>query len=488
MKYIVLLVCLSFSIISFAQDDLQKIHDQVTGDQILGDLEFLASDALRGRDTGSEGLEAAGAYLAAIFRAYGVKEVDSTYFQEVPFVSITPPDSAHMTVGDISLTYLEDFIVINGKKDKMTGPKVDIGYGTAEDLEGKDLRFKIAVSIAGDGTSDDPRDWMTASVEKRKRVKEAGALALIEIYQSTMIPWKFLKGFLSQPQTNLDRGTETSDLPNIWLGNPDSTLLVSLKDERTPMHLYTDGLARNSFASANVVGMVEGTNPDLADEYIVYSAHYDHVGIGRADAVGDTIYNGARDNAVGTTAVLSLARYFAQNPPERPAIFAFFTAEEKGLLGSQYFTQNLPVDANQVIYNFNIDNGGYNDTSIISVIGLTRTEAEANIQNACNAFGLEAIEDAAKEQGLFDRSDNVNFARLGIPAPTFSLGFRSFDEEIMKYYHQAGDEVSSLDLEYVEKYIKAYILSSIKISSMEKAPFWIEGDKYYESGVELYGF
>ena len=469
------------------QSDLDKINGEITQNSIRGHLEFLASDQLKGRDTGSEGLEVAALYAATQFRSYGLEPVNGSYTQQVPFSSFTPPDSSSFKVGDQVLSYPDDFIVINGRQESMTATTVDIGYGTEADLEGKDLRFKIAVSLAGDGVSEDPRDWIAEARAKRKRVKEAGAVALIEIYQSTRIPWRFLKMIGTQSQTGLDQGFENTDLPNIWIGTEDEAVLTSLKDEKTPVTFYMDEVERKQFTSDNVVAMIKGTDPALADEYLIYSAHYDHVGVGNADETGDNIYNGARDNAVGTSAVLSLAKYFGKNPPKRSSIFVLFTAEEKGLLGSRYFSQNMPVDASDVIYNLNIDNGGYNDTTIITVIGLTRTEAEGDFQNACNQLGLTAIEDAAKEQGLFDRSDNVNFAVLGIPAPTFSLGFKAFDAEIFKYYHQPGDEVETLNLNYIEKYTKAYILSAISIANSPKAPFWLEGDKYYEQGKELYG-
>ena len=164
-----------------------------------------------------------------------------------------------------------------------------------------------------------------------------------------------------------------------------------------------------------------------------------------------------------------------------------FTAEEKGLLGSRYFTENLPVEASDIKFNFNIDNAGYNDTTLITVFGMERTGVQEEITSSCAELGLSALEDPAPEQGLFDRSDNVNFAVLGIPAPTFSLGFTAFNDAIFKFYHQPGDEVHTLDMDYVEKYIKAYILSAIKIANADSTPFWIEGDKYYDAGIELYG-
>ncbi len=476
----------SQKLMALPPSDLSMINDEVSQRGIKAHLTFLASDALRGRDTGSEGHEAASAYITSQFSGAGVEAHGSSYAQPVPFVTFSPPTSASLTVGDIDLTFPDDFIAINGNQTDMTLPTIDIGYGNQNELDELDLSMKIAVSIAGDGVSTDPREWIAISREKRKRVAAAGGAALVEIYQSNNVPWRFLRMIGTQSQTTVDEGVDNSDLVNIWVGTTDSLTIATIKESAQPLRINMDEVGRDGFTSDNVIGYLPGTDPILKDEYIVYSAHYDHVGVGAADAVGDTIYNGARDNAVGTTAVISLAKYFAEHPPRRSSLFVLFTAEEKGLLGSKYFTEHLPVPAKQIVYNYNIDNGGYNDTSIISVIGLTRTEAEMDIQKACNEVGLTAIEDPAKEQGLFDRSDNVNFAVLGIPAPTFSLGFTAFDEEIFKYYHRPGDEVESLDMDYIEKYVKAYILSSIKIANRDKAPFWLEGDKYYDSGVELY--
>ena len=486
MKIVMIWIVIFMSIQLNAQKVLQQIESVTNQDKVKAHLEFLASDLLEGRNTGSQGLEIAASYIAAQFRSNGLEEVDGSYLQPVGFATFTPPDSSTLSVGDQSFDFKKDYIVINGRKESLTASTVDIGFGSSDEIENVDLRFKIAVSIAGDGKSQDPRDWIASSIQKRKKVKEAGGVALIEIYQSTAIPWRFLRRLGTQPQTGLDQEVDQNDLPNIWLGTTDDAVIQTLKGGDTPVILYMDAVERSKFTSANVVGMLTGTDESLSEEYMVYSAHYDHVGIGRPDERGDTIYNGARDNAVGVTAVLSLAEYFSKHPPKRSSIFVLFTAEEKGLLGSRYFTDNLPVPTEKIKYNFNIDNGGYNDTTIVSVIGLTRTEAEEDIQKACQLLNLTAIEDPAKEQGLFDRSDNVNFARLGIPAPTFSLGFRAFDSEIFKYYHRPGDEVASLNMNYIEKYVKAYLLSAHNIANRDSAPFWIEGDKYFESGVNLY--
>jgi len=252
------------------------------------------------------------------------------------------------------------------------------------------------------------------------------------------------------------------------------------------LKLLLGGEKKVSVISQNVIGIVEGTDPILKNEYIIYSAHYDHVGIGTPDESGDNIYNGARDNAVGTTTVLSMAENIAKYPTKRSALFILFTGEEKGLLGSKYYVENPVIPLNQMVFCFNSDNGGYNDTSLATIIGLNRTTASQNIKDAVSTFGLIAIDDPAPEQGLFDRSDNVNFAKKGIPAPTFSLGFSSFDGDVTKYYHKPGDEADTLDYDYLLKFFSAYVLSGRIIANDSNTPFWTKGDKYEIDGKKLY--
>ena len=489
MRLIVCLFLISGQLI--AQNDVEAINASINQRGITSHISFLASDALQGRETGSQGLESAASYISSVFIRAGVDTLSGygNYLQTVPFVEVSPPDSASIHIGTSALSLPDDALVLNGHKQNTTLPTVFVNHGQEADLANVDLRFKMAVSQIGDGENSDIRAIIEESRAKRQRVIDAGGMGLIEIYQNVRTPWRFVKRLGQQKtlSTNPIGEKRIEQFPHMWVSTTDSTAIAGLIDNKVSATLDMQGIDKNELPSANVVGIVPGTDPVLKDEYIIYSAHYDHVGIGQADETGDTIYNGARDNAVGTSAILSLAEYIAANPMKRSALFILFTAEEKGLLGSGYFVENPPVPLNQVKYCFNIDNGGYNDTSIVTVIGLTRTDAEDVMQESCNAFGLEAIEDPAKEQGLFDRSDNVNFARKGIPAPTFSLGFRSFDEEIFKYYHQPGDDLESLDMDYIEKYVKSFILSAISIGNADRSFFWREGDKYYEPGKQLYG-
>jgi hypothetical protein len=355
--------------------------------------------------------------------------------------------------------------------------------GKPEDLENASIKGKIVIAFCGDGESQSPQQWFSYSIEKAEKVKALGGLGLIELYSSPQIPWSLLVNYLSGEQVILDDENDDA-FTRIWMNRP-ADLNALQNAER--LSLKIEGAVNEAFLSQNVVGYVEGSDASLKDEFVVYSAHYDHVGVGKADAEGDSIYNGTRDNAVGTVTVLAAAQNLGQFPTRRSALFVLFTGEEKGLLGSQYFVQNAPINLNKMVYCFNSDNGGYNDTSKATIIGLTRTSAEKMIIAACKAFGLEAIEDPAPEQGLFDRSDNVNFAARGIPAPTFSMGFNAFDAEIMKYYNQPGDDPDSVDYGYLEKFFKSYVYACRMIGNADEAPFWIEGDKYYEAGINLYG-
>jgi Zn-dependent M28 family amino/carboxypeptidase len=164
------------------------------------------------------------------------------------------------------------------------------------------------------------------------------------------------------------------------------------------------------------------------------------------------------------------------------------TGEEVGLLGSRYYAEHPLVPLNKTVFNLNIDGAGYNDTSIVTVIGLERTTAERDILDACKPFGLTAIQDPAPEQNLFDRSDNVSFARKGIPAPTFSPGFRAFDDAINKFYHQAADQADEqFDFAYFHRFVKAFIHAARRIADNPSSPQWKSGDKYESIGKKLYG-
>ena len=471
-----------------ALKDKNLTEETVKVNTIKGHIYYLASDEMGGRNTPSPELNIAARYLATTLMRYGVQPVESLedYFQAVPMKNIIPPTHAVLEFDNESLSMPDDFVMLKTANLEIEADMVFINRGTSADFEKTVVKDKIAIAIAGYEGQTNPQEWFFAGLEKRKKAEEKGAKALIEIYSSQLIPWNLLVSFLNAPQTIVDDGLEANAFPHIWLNGANIAAVSKLRASKSKAKLHISGGKEELVKTYNVVGMVEGTDPVLKNEFVIYSAHYDHVGIGRVDERGDSIYNGARDNAVGTVTVLSAAENLAKYPTKRSAIFILFTGEEKGLLGSNYYANNPPIPLEKVVYCFNSDNGGYNDTTRASIIGLTRTHAQPLIEKACATFGLKAMEDTAPEEGLFDRSDNVNFAVKGVPAPTFSLGFTTFDDEINKYYHQPGDEPQTLDYDYLLKFFKSYVYSCRLIGNTDQSLFWKEDDKYYEVGKKLY--
>ncbi len=485
MKKIALLLfaCLVYSPSLFAQK--QDVEKRFASKDAIAQFTYLASDALMGRDPIRPEMKLAYTFIAQELEKAGAKPLPggNGYYQDIPFNLSSPPTKGSVQLGNFSYSQGQNLLVLDGNSFSGTYEVVEVGFGSAEEFAGKDLKGKIAISNVGAPNKFSPNQLFAEGRAKAKRAKDAGAVALIERFNVPSVPWQLVSGFLNRPQMGMVQG-ETGNLPYLWVEDLKNQLTGTNLGNAT---LAVEGKVNRKIDGKNVLAMVEGTDPQLKNEYILLSAHYDHVGVGTPDETGDSIYNGARDNAVGTVAVLNAARYFAKNPPKRSILFALWTAEEKGLLGSAYFANNPLLPLNQIVYNLNIDNAGYNDTSIITVIGLGRTSADFMINDAVAEFGLTAKADPSPEQGLYDRSDNVNFARKGIPAPSFTLGFTAFDNEINKYYHKAGDEVESFDLNYAQLYWKSYILSAQKIANWSQKPQWTAGDKYEEVGKKLYG-
>jgi hypothetical protein len=474
----------------FAQTDKELTDATVAKAKIESHLSFLASDELKGRDTPSPEQIIAARYIISQLKSYGVKPVPAypNYLQPVEMKSTTPPSILNISYKGKSFKLAESALLINGSDLKTDKQAIFLEYGTNEDFDKADVNGKIVIVRGGSPDETSPQGWFYRGAEKRKKAMEKGAVALIELYNNSQLPWKFLVNYLNRPSIRLDDGAQvTNSIPHIWINDAESKEAAFWKGKKeNKTKLEISGAEVKKFITYNVVGYLEGSDSKMKDEYIVYSAHYDHVGVGKA-VQGDSIYNGARDNAVGTVTVLSAAENLGKYPTKRSALFILFTGEEKGLLGSKWFVDHSPIDLKKMVYCFNSDNAGYNDTSVATIFGLGRTTAEGFIKEACKAYGLEAIDDPAPEQNLFDRSDNVSFAAKGVPAPTFSMGFRAFDEGINKYYHQPSDQADNIDYEYLYKFFSSYVYACRMIGNTNEKLFWREGDKYYPIGKKLYG-
>ena len=258
-------------------------------------------------------------------------------------------------------------------------------------------------------------------------------------------------------------------------------------------HFNANGLDSGSAAQdielRNVIGFIPGTDPAIKDQYVLLSSHYDHLGTSRhpvmEDGKLDSIYNGARDNASGTTAVIDAARYFGKYPPARSVLFICYTAEEEGLIGSEWFAGHPALPLKKIVYNLNIDNASYDDTTLATLVGLHRTSEDSAIVIACRTYGLHVNNDPTGGQ-LFFESDNAPLAMKGIPAPTYSMGMEAMDSTIFNRYHRLSDEPGNMDMNYVVKWIHAYILAAEFIADEPIQPRWTPGDQNEKAWKSLY--
>jgi hypothetical protein len=459
--------------------------------EAVSHFSFLASDELMGRDPIRPEIDVAAKYIAEQFERYGAKQIPGAvgFYQPVPFRLSAPPRNGEMKLGEHTLFHGGEMLVLDGPDVNGTFDVVVAGYGLEADYNGKDVNGKLVVVRVGQPDRLSPADLFAAGRQKLALAKSKGAVGLIEMYNVPTTPWGLLANYLNKPTLTIDNDPESGEnITYMWVKDLTGELIKEIAEKKLQATLSVSGKVNRQIPGKNVVAYIEGTDPKLKDQYVMLSAHYDHVGVGQPNAEGDSIYNGARDNAVGTVAVINAAKFFAAHPPKRSILLCAWTAEEKGLLGSGYFASNPLIPLKQIVFNLNIDNAGYNDTTIVSVIGMGRTSADHHMEAAAVEFGIKALPDPSPEQGLYDRSDNVNFARKGIPAPTFSLGFTAFDQTIAKHYHQPSDRVDNFDLNYAMVYWKSYLLSAQKIANDPQQPKWVSGDKYEEAGKELYGF
>jgi hypothetical protein len=465
---------------------ISEIEELVTRQEVEPPIAFLAADEMKGRDTGSPELDIAANYIASYFQQAGIQVVPGAdkYFQRVDLVKNFPTEQAQFKIGDDVLKLKESLVVLAGGTTEWSGDLIFVGYGSPGEMPA-DIKGKMIVAIVGSKESTSIQQMYIASAEKFARVKAAGGAGLVEYFVSIPFPWPALVGYFTANATMAVK-SEGPVVSHIWLKDNNVPGIRDLKERKSGSgSLSIQAGKQVNVPSKNVVGMIEGSDPVLKKEYLIISAHYDHVGIG-VKKNQDSIYNGARDNAIGTVGLMTAAKFFAKSPPKRSVLFLAVTGEEKGLLGSSWYADHPLVPLKQTVFDFDCDGAGYNDKTIVTVIGLERTSAEDNISKACMTFKLYAAIDPVPEQNLYERSDNYNFARKGVPAIDFSTGVKAFDAEIMKYYHQPADEVGTLDFDYLVRYYRAFIYANYLIANDPTTPTWNAGDKFEPLGKALY--
>lgn len=499
---IVLFIALT-STVAFAQPANTDLPEfSLKKSEVEAQMRFLASDELQGRRTTEQGNNVAARYIAEQFRAYGLQQVAGAdgFYQKIPFENKIPPQEGFVRWGPDVYEHGKDMLVLAGDSINIQEDVVFANFGWVDSLKGiddykdLDVKGKIVVTISGLADSQDPSLVFGSMKTKRALATERGAVALIELYKLSF-PWRFFKNYFGKARIDIADPAENSDagIPYIWMKEQTEDAGLKLKNgQEIKFKIKSSGFTSQPLPSQNVIGMIEGTDPVLKKEYILCTAHYDHVGTGRngggAFTAEDSIFNGARDNAMGTIALLSAAKSLAMTPTKRSVIFIAFTAEEMGLLGSAYYADHPLIPLKETVFNLNTDGGGYDDKTAYSVLGYDRVGVKEEFDKTAAQFGLKVIADPAPEQNLFDRSDNVNFAVKGIPAPTVSPGITGFSEEIQKYYHQVTDNPDSIDFDYLLVYCKVYAHLSRLIADKNETPRWKAGDKYEQAAKDLYEY
>jgi len=507
----------------------------ITAEKLRSHIAVLAHDSLEGRGPSSTGDKKATAYIVSQFKKFGVTPAGEkkSYIQKVPLVGVTVDPSTKLKIGNakeqMELAYSTDYVATTGTYEPLIefrdAQLIFVGFGIVapeqqwNDYKDVDVRGKILVMMNNDPSSDDPkffagkgRTYYGRWTYKYEIAAEQGALGAIVIHTTPSAGYRYevIQNSWSREMFDLDEKSTANKLKlKAWTTEEATKKYLELAGfsldtltamaqsasfKPVPLGITLNGTMKSvikRIETNNIIGKVEGSDPSLKDQYIIFSAHYDHFGIGRP-IDGDSIYNGALDNASGTSMMLNLAETFSslKEKPKRSMLFAAVAAEEQGLLGSRYYANNPTVPAKKIAANINTD--------VINIIGPTSDISFQGSDRSSLGKDLEAIgkemnfivkPDQAPEQGGFFRSDHFSFAKVGIPAMSMGSGsnvvgvdtalVRTIRERGGKIYHQPSDELYD-DWNYNGALQQAEIVIRLawRIANIIEMPYWNSGDQF----------
>jgi Zn-dependent M28 family amino/carboxypeptidase len=509
---------------------LQKIEPE----RIRAHVRFLSHDLLEGRGTGQRGGDIAAEYIATEFALYGLKPAgdNGTFMQKVPMVGVTTlPETTFSLVSSrrdaTNLTLRDQYVAYNETQQPVSDVDADIiyvGYGIEapeynwDDYKGVDVKGKVLLMLVNEPPSDDPKFFKgkaltyygrwTYKYEEAARKGAAGAI-LIHKAQMASYPWEVVRNSNTGEKSYLKLETPKLSVAS-WI-HFDAANQLAVASGMDLDKMITDARSRDfhpvklavklkahmvskvrSFQSNNVIAMLPGSDPKLRDEAVMYTAHYDHLGI-RPDMPGDNIYNGANDNATGCGIVLEVARAYSLSGQrsKRSVLFAAVTAEEQGLLGSDYMGKHPPIPAGKIALDLNYDDvPPLGAPEEVEVSGAERTTFYPTVQALAKEFRLTIRPDARPEAGHFYRSDHFSLARVGIPS--FSInegvkyrghdaawGIQQAEEYTNKHYHQPSDEYRpEMDFTGDAAMARFGFALGWEAASQPKVVGWVKGDEF----------
>jgi Zn-dependent M28 family amino/carboxypeptidase len=517
---------------ALAQTDADRAAAAITPGRVLAHTRFLSDDRLEGRGPGTAGEALAQSYIAAQLEAEGFEPAgeDGSWLQPFDLVGLTVPTAAALEAagsgGALSLAWREEWIGSPGRQEGHSALEevevVFVGYGIVApeeewddygdiDVAGKVLLF-LNNDPAGDRFAGDTRLYYGRWSYKYEIAAAKGAAGALVIHTtpSAGYGWNVVQSSWSGTQYELPAGDEPRTEVEAWvtedaarrlaaLGGHDlDALTAAAQDpsfEAVPLGVTVstafDSDVRRT-ASANVVARLPGSDPDLSEEHVLFTAHYDHLGVGEP-VDGDPIYNGARDNALGTATLLALARAYAALPerPARSLLFAAVGAEEQGLLGSAWLAREPVVPNCLVVANINMDGGNiWGATTDVRQVGRGKSDLDRLLDRYAEAAGRRVLAEEFPDKGYFYRSDQFSFAKVGIPAIYLDEGVEfvgrpagwgeeRIEEWLAEDYHQPSDEVTAdWDLSGEVEDARLLFRVGLDVAGATDPPAWTPGDEF----------
>ena len=509
------------------QNNQQASAPEFSGDRIKADVAFLADDKLEGRYTGSPGNLIAAKYVADRFAKLGLTPGNNgSWFQEVPFAKAERRKDApsFVRIGDTQFTNGVDLVMYPNSAfpdQSFDAEAVFVGYGIdgpeigANDYEGIDVRGKVAVALYPfpKGAPSEAAAHMLN--EKAAMAKKHGAIGLLSIHtpmREKVIKWELMGRRADEPDVKWvgEDGKPRYPGPNLPMtatigpkaaealfeGAPTPLSAIYAEMEKVgakpkgfPLGKRLHFERHNNVTrmqSPNVLGVLEGSDPTLKSEYIVLSAHLDHLGRVKAEN-GDDIANGAMDNAMGVATMLEVARAFTKEGkrPKRSILFAALTAEEEGLLGAEYLAQHPVVKGNKVVGLVNLDMPIVTyDFEDVVAYGADHSTISQTVARVAKAEGLKLSPDPAPEEVSFVRSDHYPFVVQGIPAVSFDLGpagpgAKATEDFLANHYHRVSDDMKlPFNWAAAARFAQINYLVARDLADGAAEPRWYKGDYF----------
>ena len=527
------------------ESPVDRVAQTITEESLMQPIEVLSSDEFRGRGTGTIGEEKTVNYLVEKFQEYGLQggASDGSFVQDVPLIGQKTAQDAQLRITQNGETIhqfdyntdfmawpsnLEDEISINDAELVYVGYGIQAAEEDWDDFKEADISGKILIVKNNDPSSDpglfkgNTRLYYGRYDYKFEKARELGAAGVLIVHTtpSAGYGWNVVANSWSRERFYLRGDQSMQNSPtkfNGWLTKEASTALfesaglnfeeqLEAAESRSFKPLPLEGLRLNLDLSAtyrqqdaqNVLGVIEGTNDRLKDEYMVFTAHHDHLGITQP-VRGDSINNGALDNAAGVSALLNMARGYTKLQPQlkRSILFLIVGAEEVGLLGSKYWAENPTVHPGKVTANINLDGMNvYGKTSDLVLVGYGRNSVSDMIEELAQKQDRQVKPDAHPDRGYFYRSDHFSLAKKGIPAVFPNPGtefinkpdgyIQTVDSLQNANYHTVDDEINKYwDLSGMVQDVKLFFDAGYRIINTEQMQTWVQGDEFKQTRLQM---